>query len=452
MDVSDNLFTGDLDVASVQTRGQFAALLRTVHVRADKPSLRALEARTRHGAAPLSKSAVSQMLNGVRFPRKAVMISFLRACGVPEEMMEPWRRGWERLAEAEQDGVARHQPVGERDRDPATAFRAAQRLPDVRADAPLTPSADKSLPLAGLAASQESEPKGPPGAAEHRGTLGPLARRRELGALLRDLRSQSGLTIDQVAESLMCSPSKVSRMETGFRSGTLRDIRDLCDLYRVDDGRQREYLMELAREGKRPGWWQSHDVPFGFGTYIGLEADATFIRSYNTTMVPGLLQTEDYARALLREGYGPDYDSERVEELVTVRLRRQRVLSQEFPLQLHVLMDEAALHRAIGGPAVMKVQLDHILRQATLSNITVQVIPYRRGFYWALDNSFCILEFPQPMHEIAYAEGIFGFVFLERQQDVDRCLRIFHDTQEIALSSPESLELIAQISVRLSGG
>jgi Domain of unknown function (DUF5753) len=200
------------------------------------------------------------------------------------------------------------------------------------------------------------------------------------------------------------------------------------------------------------GWWQSHDVPFGFSTYIGLEADATFIYSYNTTIVPGLLQTEDYARVVVKPGIPPGYASQWVEEQVTVRLRRQRILSQDFPARLHALMDEAALRRAIGSPAVMKAQLDHILDQSRLPNITVQVIPYRAGVYAALDNSFSILEFPAPMHEMAYTEGIFGFVYLERPQDVERYQRTFRDTQAVALSNHESAELIAQMSADLAAG
>jgi transcriptional regulator with XRE-family HTH domain len=450
--MNDDVFTGDLDLASVQTRAQLASLLRTVHVRADRPSLRVLEAKTRRDPAPLSKTAVSEMLKGARFPRKAVMVSFLRACGVSEEMIEPWRRGWERLAVAGQD-QGYSQVADERDRGPAGAAQAAD---PPRADHPGEPSlsaAREDVPRAGTAALPGPEVEEPRDPGSHRVSAraapGPLARRRELGALLRDLRSRAGLTIEQVAESLLCSPSKVSRMETGFRSGTLRDIRDLCDLYKVRDSSQREYLMELAREGKRQGWWQSHDLPFGFGTYVGLEADATSIRSYNAVILPGLLQTEDYARAVLKGARGST--SEWIEELVAVRLRRQGILSQDFPTQLYAVIDEAALRRVVGSPEVMKAQLAHMLEQASLANIVVQVIPYSAGAYEGVDSSFSILELPVPMHEIAYAEGIFGFIYLERPQDVERCQRVFLDMQAVALSARESVALISEISVELTG-
>jgi transcriptional regulator with XRE-family HTH domain len=352
----DDLFTGDLDAASVQTRSQLAELLRTVHVMADRPSLRVLEARTRLYPAPLSKTAVSGMLKGVRFPRNAAMISFLRACGVSEEMIEPWRRGWERLAVATRDEDSRL-PVDVQDRSPAVATQPARPSRRDQTDESSLPVAREES-KAGAAAASEPEAEGSrdPGVRRlpAKGVPGPLARRRELGARLRDLRFRAGLTIEQVAESLLCSPSKVSRMETGFRSGTLRDIRDLCDFYQVSDSGQREYLMELAREGRRQGWWQSHDLPFGFGNYVGLEADATFIHSYNATVVPGLLKTQDYARAVLKEV--PDCPSEWVEEQVIVRLRRQQILTQEFSAHLHAIMDEAALRRVVAGPAVMKAR------------------------------------------------------------------------------------------------
>lgn len=450
--MSDDLFTGDLDAASVQTRSQLAELLRTVHVRADRPSLRVLEARTRRYPAPLSKTAVSEMLKGVRFPRKAAMISFLRACGVSEEMIEPWRRGWERLAVATQDQDSRL-PLDGQDGSPAVATQPARpSRRDHTDESSLRAACEESK--VGAAATSEPETEGPRDPGVHRlparGVPGPLARRRELGARLRDLRFRAGLTIEQVAESLLCSPSKVSRMETGFRSGTLRDIRDLCDLYQVSDSSQREYLMELAREGRRQGWWQSHDLPFGFRTYVGLEADATFIRSYNATVVPGLLQTQDYARAVLKEM--PDRPSEWVEEQVAVRLRRQQILTQEFPAQLHAVIDEAALRRVVAGPAVMKAQLARILEQSSLPNIVVQVIPYNAGAYAGQDSSFAILEFLAPMHEIVYAEGIFGFIYIERSQDVDRSQRIFRDMQEAALDARESTGLIAEISAGLAAG
>src|ERR1700761_1093600 len=148
----------------------------------------------------------------------------------------------------------------------------------------------------------------------------PTVRRRELGALLRALRTRQGLTVEQVAGELLCSPSKVSRMETGQRGATLRDIRDLCDLYRVTAAAERERLMELAREGKQQGWWQSFGLDFA--TYVGLEAAAVAISCYMSSVVPGILQTSEYARAMHEAGH-QDYSDEKISEHVEVRMRRQ---------------------------------------------------------------------------------------------------------------------------------
>jgi transcriptional regulator with XRE-family HTH domain len=443
--VDGYLFTEDIGISSAQTRGDLATLLRVVHVRADRPSLRTLEVRTRHYQTPLSKTVVSEMLKGTRFPRKAVMSSFLRACGVPEEAMEPWRRTWERVAASEQ-GITSHLVTAEPDSQPRPALLQAghdtagalvgEPLELARPDYEL--AADAIEPL-------EEEPAEPPGVTSTQGQAkaapGPLMRRRELSALLRQLRFNAGLTVEQVAERLLCSPSKVSRMETGFRTGTMRDIRDLCDLYGVTDRAQRDYLMELVRESRRQGWWQSYDVPFG--TYIGLESDATSISVFHPTVIPGLLQTADYARAIMAGG---SLSPEAIEQHVAVRLRRQELLDRDNPPELHVVVDEAALRRRIGSPSIMRAQLDHIIGKSGLPNVSVQVIPYVHGAYKAMDSSFSILEFPNQMTGIVYVEGLLGFVYLEREQDLGRYREAFVDAQSAAIGDRESIELITRIS------
>ncbi len=450
--VDDSLFTRDLDIASAHTRDDLAALLRIIHTRADRPSLRTLEARTRYALAPLSKTVVSEMLRGTRFPRKAVMVSFLRTCGVPEEAMEPWQRCWERVAANEQDTDPRRmsdspgRETGEA--APVEQFResdaAGHRTAPValgaasRADAVVTARSAKSPPVT---ADQRATP---------RGTPGPQVRRRELGAALRSLRFNAGMTIEQVAERLMCSPSKVSRMETGFRSGSMRDVRDLCDLYAVTDSAQREHLMELARESKRREWWQSYDLYLPFGTYIGLEAHASSISIFHSALVPGLLQTADYTRSILKSLL-PTPSPEWIETLVTVRLRRQLLLRQDPPPQLNVVIDEAAFHRIIGNPAAMKAQLDRIIQESGRPNISMRVIPYSHGAYPAIGSSFTILEFPSPMKGVVSTEGLFGFICLEREQDFQRYADVFHETQSIAASELKSLDIISRISCELDG-
>jgi transcriptional regulator with XRE-family HTH domain len=417
--VDGNLFTEDIVVTSAQTRDDLAELLRVVHVRADRPSLRSLEATTRHYQTPLSKTIVSEMLKGRRFPRKAVMLSFLRACGVPEEDTEPWRRAWERVASGEQ------QP------------RLASETADSGRGAPGQALSVGSAVGTGQPAelgngfSEEAEPRNSPG---------PQMRRRELSAALRRLRIDAGLTIDQVAERLLCSQSKISRLETGFRTGSLRDIRDLCDLYGVTNQGQRDYLMELARQSRRQGWWQSYDIPFG--TYIGLENDASKISMFEATVIPGLLQTAGYARAISQSG---NLSVEVAEQHVTIRLRRQELLERENPPDLNFILDEAALHRHIGSSSVMKGQLDHLIAKSRLPHVSIRVIPFEHGAYKALDSSFSILEFPNKVAGAVYVEGFFGAIWMDRERDLWRYQDAFLDAQSVAVGEGESAEMIARI-------
>jgi transcriptional regulator with XRE-family HTH domain len=276
---------------------------------------------------------------------------------------------------------------------------------------------------------------------------GSVVRRRELGALLRTLRTGAGMTIEQVTGRLQWSPSKASRMEIGFLSVTLGDIRDLCDLYQVTDPAQRDYLTELAGEGRRQDWWQSYDVPFG--TFIGLEADAASIGKYHATIVPGLLQTEDYARAIIESG-APAPSSELIEQRIAVRLARQRLLSRDDPPKLHVIMDESALRRIIGRPSVMKAQLDHIVDQTDQPNVVVQVIPYDAGMYPALDSSFTILGFPASTPGVVYVEGLFGFIFVERPHEIERYQRVFKNLESVAANKHDSITIIKKASIDLT--
>lgn len=271
----------------------------------------------------------------------------------------------------------------------------------------------------------------------------PTLRRRELGAFLRARRQELGLTVDQVAERLLCSPSKVSRMETGQRGATARDVRDLCELYGVLDAGERERLMNLAREGKEQGWWQSYDLDFS--TYVGLEAAATELKYYQTTIVPGLLQTADYARAMIEVSV-PALSPERIEKLLEVKLTRQQILTQDPPLKVWALLDEAALHRVVGGPSVMARQLDKLTELTSTPYVTMQVIAFGAGAHAAMDSTFNILDFAGPVPSVVYVEGLVGWIYLDRPQDIDRYQQVFALLREKALSPQESRELIAKIA------
>jgi transcriptional regulator with XRE-family HTH domain len=273
----------------------------------------------------------------------------------------------------------------------------------------------------------------------------PTVRRYELGALLRALRNEKGLTVEQVAEHLMCSTSKVSRMETGHGIATPRDIRDLCDLYGVTAKAERDRLMTLSREGRRRAWWQAYDL--AYENYVGLEAEALAISAFQSSVVHGLLHTADYARAG-HEGAMPRLDPEQIDLQIEAKLTRQRILTREGPPRFEVVLDEAALHRMVGGPEVMAAQLNKILDVSAQPNVTVQVISFKRGFHPALESNFTILELPDPAPGVVFVEGLIGSTYLERPEDLERYREIFGRLQSLALSPQDTADLIASFSCK----
>jgi transcriptional regulator with XRE-family HTH domain len=267
----------------------------------------------------------------------------------------------------------------------------------------------------------------------------PTVRRRELGALLRALRNEKSLTVEQVAEHLLCSTSKVSRMETGHGVATPRDIRDLCDLYNVADQAERDRMMRLALESKQQAWWQSYDL--GYATYVGLEAEAVAISAFQSSVVHGLLQTADYARAG-HEGAMPRLSPDQIEMQIEAKLTRQRILTRDNPPCFTVVLDEAALHRVVGGRQVMAAQLARILDMSALSNVRVQVLPFEVGAHPAVESNFTIVELPNPTPGLVFVEGLIGSTYLERDDDLTRYQIIFRKLESIALSPKGSLDLI----------
>jgi len=276
----------------------------------------------------------------------------------------------------------------------------------------------------------------------------PTVRRRELGALLRKLREEKGLSVKDVTEHLLCSPSKVSRIETGQRGATLRDVRDLCDLYGVSGPAERDHLMTLARQGKQQGWWQHYDLPYS--TYVGMEAEAVSIKDYDSAVIPGLLQTNSYARAMfevpLVEPGLPDNTGDIIEQRVEARMRRQTVLERDKdPLQFWAILDEAALHRIVGSAGVMSDQLDHVIRVSQKDNVTVQIIPYSAGAHPAMDSTFNIIEFGTSVNDLVYVEGLQGLLYIDRSDEIERYRQIFKYLSNVAFSSARSLKFLAQI-------
>lgn len=270
----------------------------------------------------------------------------------------------------------------------------------------------------------------------------PTVRRRELGALLRKLRLEKGLTVEQAAEHLMFSMSKLSRMETGHGAATQRDIRDLCALYDITDQAERDHMMKLAAEGRRRAWWQSYEL--GYANYVGLEAEALAISAFQSSIVQGLLQTAEYARAL-DEGAMPLLSPEQINLQTEVKLTRQRILTRPKPPKFAVILDEAALHRVVGGRQVMAEQLAKILDVAALPNVSVQVLPYDIGAHPAVESNFSILELPDPTPGMVFVEGLVGSTYLDREDDLVRYQTIFLKLESIALDPQGSRDLITKL-------
>lgn len=282
---------------------------------------------------------------------------------------------------------------------------------------------------------------------EARGTTGsPTVGRRQLGALLRALRTERGLTVEQVAEELLCSPSKVSRLETGQRGATARDVRDLCDLYGVSDPEERARITRLAAEGKQQGWWQSYELDY-FATYVGLEEAAVTIRSFKSTTVPGILQTADYATAI-HDSSALNFSQEKIHQHIEVRLTRQQALTRKSPLQLRAVLDEAVIHRLVGGHDVMRDQLQRMIEAARLSNVTIQLVPFAAGAHPAMESSFDYLDFGAVAPSVVYVEGLAGNMYLERPQDLKRYEQAFAYLRDIALNPQDSVEFMVETAAR----
>lgn len=271
----------------------------------------------------------------------------------------------------------------------------------------------------------------------------PTVRQRELGKRLRELRNQHGLTVEDVAEKLLCSATKISRLETSARRPSLRDVRDLCSLYEVDESTSAEF-MNLARRAREPGWWTQYE-DLNLDPYIGLEQEAANLTSYSMYYVPALLQTEEYARTIIK-AIVPKIDSNVHQQRVEVRLRRQQLLEKVDRPRYRVLLDEAALHRRVGGPTIMAAQLDKVLKAVGDGKATVQIIPFDAGAHAAADCNFVLLEFDDILlSPVIYLEGLTGNQYLERKAEVARYREAIEYLRDSALSPRESLSCMDKL-------
>jgi transcriptional regulator with XRE-family HTH domain len=271
----------------------------------------------------------------------------------------------------------------------------------------------------------------------------PTIRRRRLGTELRRLREEAHVTIDVVADRLGCSPSKVSRIETGHTSATPRDVKDMLDVYGIA-GMESEELVQIAREARQKGWWHPYSTVL-VGAYVGLEAAARSIRAYEQQVIPGLLQSEDYAVAMIRAARLSDTPLE-IDRRVHVRMARQSLLIQDEPIELRVVLDEAVLSRPVGGEAVMRDQFVRLIEATELPNVTLQVLPFAAGAHAAMDGTFAILDFPEAQDpDVVYAENATGGLFLEKSEELKKYSSIFDTIRAAALTPEESTALIARL-------
>ncbi|WP_344084128.1 helix-turn-helix transcriptional regulator [Luedemannella helvata] len=242
-----------------------------------------------------------------------------------------------------------------------------------------------------------------------------------LGAHLRRLREAAGVTREDAGWEIRSSESKISRMELGRVSFKERDVADLLTLYGLDDDDERNRLLALARDANTPGWWHRYGdvLPNWFQSYLGLEASASLIRTYEVQFIPGLLQTPEYARGVILLG-NATAKPEDVDRRVTLRIKRQDLLTRPDPPQIWAVVDEAALRRPIGGPEVMRGQLEALLSATKLPNVRLQVIPFRAGGHAAAGGAFSILRFPdQDLPDVVYVEQLTSALYMDKRDDVD---------------------------------
>ncbi|HEX8346574.1 MAG TPA: helix-turn-helix transcriptional regulator, partial [Actinoplanes sp.] len=273
----------------------------------------------------------------------------------------------------------------------------------------------------------------------------PTVRRRRLAAELSGLRATAKLTREQVAEETGLSIGALFRIEKAQSRPQKRTLVLLLDLYGVTDKAERAAFVELLRQSNELGWLQPFEsaLPESYQAFISFESESSRLTDFEQAFVPGLLQTSDYARAVIR-GIHPNLPMEDVESRAEVRVRRQGVLTKKNPVDLWAVMDEAVLHRTIGGADVMRAQMERLTTEAHKPNITIQVVPYGAGAHPGLQGAFVVMEFPAPNPALVYVETMTGELFLEKEAEVEQYLGNFKQLIALAASPTESLRMIQQ--------
>ncbi|KWW99001.1 putative DNA-binding protein [Carbonactinospora thermoautotrophica] len=276
----------------------------------------------------------------------------------------------------------------------------------------------------------------------------PTVRRRRLGAELRRLREAAGLTLEEAGEKLERDKSTISRIEKGASAVRAVDVRLMLEAYGVTDERTLETLMALARSGRKRGWWHTYAdlISHAYSDLISLEEDASAVRSFQMGVIPGLLQTEDYARAVIEATQLP-YAPDKIDALVEVRMARQRILTRDNPLEFWAILTEGVIRQRVGGPKVMHAQLRHLEEVSRWPNVTLQVLPYDAGGHPGLMGSFVVLTFPEPASmEVVLAESLTNTLYVEEEAEVRQYTKGFDLLRALALSPAESRALIQQVA------
>jgi transcriptional regulator with XRE-family HTH domain len=280
---------------------------------------------------------------------------------------------------------------------------------------------------------------------------GPTVRRILLGSQLRRLREAKGISREEAGYHIRGSESKISRLELGRVSFKERDVEDLLTLYGVTDEAERAPFLAMVREANQQGWWQSFSevLPNWFQPYIGLEESASLIRTYELQFIPGLLQTEDYARAVIAQGNrGMPRDA--IDARVNVRMSRQKLLTRSDAPRLWVVIDEAALRRPIGGTKTMKAQIEHLLEQMNQPSLTLQVMPFDFGGHAAEGGAFSILRFPEAdIPDVVYIEVLGGANYLDKREDVDRYMEAMDRLCVDSTTPVRTADVLRKISASL---
>lgn len=275
----------------------------------------------------------------------------------------------------------------------------------------------------------------------------PTVRLRRLAAELRRLRTAADMTREDASAKTGINYATLYRIETARARPQMRTLAALLQLYGVEQD-QREYLNDLCRDAATQGWLRPYhsELPEEYTAYISFESEAQGVRNYESLFVPGLLQTENYARAVIR-GVLPSATEDEVEDLVRARMERQNVLTKPAPLKLWAVLDEAALHRVVGGEDVMREQLDHLVIAAKPPNVTVQVVPFDAGAHPGMPGQFIVLDFVDPMDtDLVYIDSMAGDLFLESDVDITRYRAIFDNLVANALSPRKSAALVADLA------